>query len=72
MQKNKIPIKTIGERVHALLREGIPLTHAEIVEKIEEDKAIVSGYLLSMVDHEEILMKKIGKGKFYFLNEKGK
>jgi len=67
-----VPIKTIAERVHTLLQEESPLTHTEIVKKFAEDKAKVSGYLEAMVDRGEILMKKVGKGKVYFLNEKGK
>jgi hypothetical protein len=72
MQANKMPVKTIGNRVRALLQVEIPLTHAEIVKKFKEDKAIVSGYLQAMVDYGEISMKKVGKGKVYFLNGKGK
>jgi len=65
-------VKTIAERVHALLQEETPLTHTEIVKKFAEDKAKVSGYLEAMVDRGEISMKKVGKGRVYFPNEKGK
>ncbi len=67
-----MPSKTIAERVHILLQEESLLTHTEMVKKFAEDKAKVSGYLEAMVDRGEILMKKVGKGKVYFLNEKGK
>ena len=65
-------VKTIAERVHNFLHEESLLTHTEMVKKFAEDKSKVSGYLEAMVDRGEIMMKKVGKGKVYFLNEKGK
>lgn len=67
-----MPLKTIGERVHTLLQGESPLTHAEIVKKIAEDRARVSGYLQAMVDYGKISMKKVGNGKVYFLNKQMK
>jgi len=67
-----MPVKTIGERVHTFLHEESPLTHAEIVKKFAEDKGKVSGYLEAMVDYGKISMKKVGKGKVYFLNKQVK
>jgi hypothetical protein len=72
MQTNKTSAKTIGDRVFVLLETGPFFTHAEIVKNFTQDKAIISGYLRAMVDYKKISMKKVGKGKVYFLNEKGK
>ena len=64
--------KTIGKAIHLLLEKESLLTPADIAKKLKKDKARVSGYLEAMVDYGKVSVKKVGNGKVYFLNEKGK
>jgi len=67
-----MPTQTLSEEIFSLLEKESLLTPPEIAKKLKRDKAKISGYLEAMADYRKISVKKVGNGKVYFLNEKGK
>ena len=75
-EKIQMSEQTLSKAIHFLLeKESLKeslLTPADIAKKLKKDKARVSGYLEAMADYGKVSVKKVGNGKVYFLNEKGK
>ncbi len=61
---------TLRQTINSLLKKEHFLTHSDIAKKLRKDKAKISGYLEAMADYGELVVKKAGNSKVYFLNDK--
>lgn len=56
--------------IKSLFEKDQFLTNSELAQKLNKDKARISGYLEAMVDYGDLSLKKAGNSKVYFLNKR--
>jgi len=64
-------ILMLQAKIKSLFASENLLSFHEIVERLGNDRGRVSGYLEAMVDYGELIVKKVGNSKVYYLKDDG-